>query len=141
MSAWRADATISSTTSSTGRTAVLAMIARSSNDVRRRMSVNGIPARGIYVERESEHRHVEHERRHAKAHERERDAGQRNDRKVAGDSHGELAQRQDDPHHAKPAQKSLVVVDDPPAQSNEARLAACRVAVTSNDQMQPQCAA
>ena len=67
--------------------------------------------RHVDAEAQRQHRGTRDERGHAEAHERKRDAGQRNHREVAGDRHRELAQREHDPRHGDPAQERLLVVD------------------------------
>src|SRR5689334_19282341 len=132
VSDWRSMPTTTSTARSTGTSAQLATVA-SLSSVSGRGSAIGAFGSAVDVDREREHRHVEDERRLAEAHERERDAGQRNDGEVAGYGDRELAQREDDPRHADPAHERLRVVVHPARDANEARLAARRLCMSADD--------
>src|SRR5207302_8788004 len=77
LSACRAEATISSTSKSTGTRPMLAATASCSRVSRRRSAMRAF-AFYIDVDGEPEHGHVYHQRCHAEAHEREGDTGERN---------------------------------------------------------------
>src|SRR5262249_46484138 len=102
-----AESTVSNTASSVGTTATLDAIASCSSVSRRALAIDS--PFGVDVDRERKHGHVHHQRGHAEAHERKGDAGERNHRQVAGDGHRQLAQRENGPGHADPAEKRLVV--------------------------------
>jgi hypothetical protein len=104
-------ATATSTSSSSGTTAMLAAIANSRSVAGRFSRMGGRP-RNVDVQAEREERHVDEQRRHAEAHERKRDAGQRKHGEIAGDGHRQLAKCQHHPRNREPAQECLVVVDD-----------------------------
>src|SRR6202795_3183754 len=122
LSACRAEATISSTPKSTGTRPMLAATASCSRVSRRRSAMRAFTFY-IEVDGEPEHRHVHHERCHAKAHEREGDAGERNHGEIASDCHRELAKRKNDPPDAEPAHERLVVVAHAAGDPDEAGLA------------------
>src|SRR5437868_11992811 len=132
----RNSATINNTISSTGTTAALAAIASSRSVTARRSGIGG-PLGNVDLQAEREERHVDAKRRHAEAHEGKRDAGERKDGEIAGDRHGELAQRQHDPRNRKPAQKCLIVGRHAPLGDDEAGLAARYATVMSNQAVQP----
>src|SRR5258706_11402585 len=136
----RAEATISNTASSTGTRVVLAAIASCSSVSRRRSAIGAFVV-CIEVDGESEHRHVHDERCDAEAHERERDAGERNHGEIAGDGHGKLAQRKNDPRDAKPTHECLVIVADAAGDPDEARFPARCTPMAANEGVQPYRAA
>src|SRR6266571_5337158 len=122
VSACRAEATISSTARSTGTRPALAATA-SCSSVSRRSAMRAFTLY-IEVDGEPEYRHVHHERCHAKAHEREGDAGERNHGEIACDCHRELGKRKNDPRDAEPAHERLVIVAHAAGDPDEAGLAA-----------------
>src|SRR5437899_4729789 len=140
LSACRAEATISNTARSTGTSVVLAAIASCSSVSRRRSAIR-VFAFCTEIDGKSEHRHVYDERCDAEAHERKRDAGQRNHGEIAGDGHRKLAQRENDPRDAKPAHERLVIVADAPGDPDEARFPARRTPMAANECVQPYRAA
>src|SRR6185503_8909439 len=93
--------TIARTSSSTGTTAAAAATANSSSVEVRLSAIGGTRPR-VDVDGEPEHQHVDDERGHPEAHERKRDARERQHGEIAGYGDGELTEREHDPGDGDP---------------------------------------